>query len=239
MIVLTSINSIRESLRVGNVSQLYYSAAKENFPLVVEAKKAGIPVKLASAQELDTLSRANKHQGIVALSADKEPCSVHDIIAKAQGKPYPLVLILDGIQDPHNLGAVLRVCDAFGVDGLVVKSKGEVPLNATVARVSTGAIEYIDVAVVANLNQAISELKDAGYGVVGAEGSAEKCVEEVDYRRPMALVIGSEGFGISHAVLSKCDEVVKIPMHGHVNSLNASVSAGIVISQIDLLRRMK
>jgi 23S rRNA (guanosine2251-2'-O)-methyltransferase len=238
MIVLTSINSIRESLRVGNVSQLYYLASKEGSFLVVEAKKAGIPVKLASAQELDTLSRANKHQGIVALSAEKEPCSVHDIIAKAPGKPLPLVLILDGIQDPHNLGAVLRVCDAFGVDGLIVKSKGEVPLNATVARVSTGAIEYVDVAVVPNLNQAISELRDAGYGVVAAEGSAEKNVESVDYRRPMALVIGSEGFGISHAVLSKCDEIVKIPMHGHVNSLNASVSAGIVISQIDLLRRL-
>ena len=238
MIVLTSINSIRESLRVGNVSQLYYLASKEGSFLVVEAKKAGIPVKLASAQELDTLSRANKHQGIVALSAEKEPCSVHDIIAKAQGKPLPLVLILDGIQDPHNLGAVLRVCDAFGVDGLIVKSKGEVPLNATVARVSTGAIEYVDVAVVPNLNQAISELRDAGYGVVAAEGSAEKNVESVDYHRPMALVIGSEGFGISHAVLSKCDEIVKIPMHGHVNSLNASVSAGIIISQIDLLRRL-
>lgn len=238
MIVLTSINSIRESLRVGNVSQLYYLASKEGSFLVVEAKKAGIPVKLASAQELDTLSRANKHQGIVALSAEKEPCSVHDIIAKAQGKPLPLVLILDGIQDPHNLGAVLRVCDAFGVDGLIVKSKGEVPLNATVARVSTGAIEYVDVAVVPNLNQAISELRDAGYGIVAAEGSAEKNVESVDYRRPMALVIGSEGFGISHAVLSKCDEIVKIPMHGHVNSLNASVSAGIIISQIDLLRRL-
>lgn len=238
MIVLTSINSIRESLRVGNVSQLYYLASKEGSFLVVEAKKAGIPVKLASAQELDTLSRANKHQGIVALSAEKEPCSVHDIIAKAQGKPLPLVLILDGIQDPHNLGAVLRVCDAFGVDGLIVKSKGEVPLNATVARVSTGAIEYVDVAVVPNLNQAISELRDAGYGVVAAEGSAEKNVESVDYHHPMALVIGSEGFGISHAVLSKCDEIVKIPMHGHVNSLNASVSAGIIISQIDLLRRL-
>ena len=132
--------------------------------------------------------------------------------------------------------AVAKPCSTR-VDGIIMKAHGEVPLNSTVSRVSTGAIEYAKVAVVPNLSQAISELKDAGFWIVSTDGSADKLINEVDYRCPICLVVGSEGFGISRLVLKNSDFVVKIPMVGHVNSLNASVSAGIAIAEIFLSRR--
>ena len=144
--------------------------------------------------------------------------------------------MLDGIEDPHNLGAILRSADAFGVDGVIIKSRGGVGLNGTVAKVSTGAISYVKVAEVNNLTKAALKLKDAGYWIVESDGSASLSYDEVDYHCPICLVVGSEGFGISRLLLSKADFVVKIPMKGHVNSLNASVATGILLSLISLKR---
>lgn len=161
-----------------------------------------------------------------------EYCALSEILNVASGKKDSTVLVLDGIEDPNNLGAILRSCDAFGVDGVVIKSRGEVGLTPTVAKVSTGAISYVKVASVPNLSQALSELKDAGYWVVSSDGSATMSYEEVDYSGRIALVVGSEGFGISKLVLTRSDFVVKIPMVGYVNSLNASVATGILLSFI-------
>ena len=149
----------------------------------------------------------------------------------------PDIVILDGIEDPANLGAILRSCDAFGVDGVIIKNTGGVSLNSTVAKVSTGAVMYVPVCGVANLSQAISELKDSRYWIIASDGSATKDYDEVDYKGPVALVVGSEGFGISRLVLQNSDLVVKIPMVGHVNSLNASVATGILLSQVALSRK--
>jgi 23S rRNA (guanosine2251-2'-O)-methyltransferase len=141
-------------------------------------------------------------------------------------------LILDGIEDPQNFGAILRSVDAFGVDGVIIKKRNEVPLNATVAKVSTGAINWVKVAMVSNLSQAIQTLKDHGYWIVASDGSGKQDYDTVDYKSPIGLVVGSEGFGIAPLVLKNSDFIVKIPMTGHVNSLNASVASAILISEI-------
>lgn len=231
------INSVRESLRADNVTFLYVNERFNNHELIDLARNKGIEIKFVDAGYLDRLSGGNHHQGFVAKTKAYSTCSLDELISSVKGKKEPLFLILDGIEDPHNLGAMLRSCDAFGVDGVIMKKRGEVPLNSTVARVSTGAINYVKVATVANLTQAAEALKKNGFWIVSSDGEATQSYDEVDYKCPIALVVGSEGFGISRLLLEHSDFIIKIPMVGHVNSLNASVSAAILISQISLSRK--
>ena len=144
--------------------------------------------------------------------------------------------MLDGINDPHNLGAILRSADAFGADGVIVKKHGQAPLNATVAKVSTGAIDFVPVCQVTNLTQTINELKKNGYWVVSSDGSAKMDLNDIDYKFPTVLVVGSEGEGISRLILENSDYITKINMVGHVNSLNASVACAIYLSTIHYKR---
>jgi len=174
----------------------------------------------------------NNHQGVALEVNDYSYVSVDDIIKETKLK-YPFIIMLDGLEDPHNLGAILRTCDAAGVDGVIIGKNRSVRLNSTVAKVSTGAIEYVKVAEVTNLTNTIKYLKTKGFWIVGAE-ACEKSVlyTEVKYDMPVCLVIGSEGKGVSRLVSENCDYLVKIPMVGHVNSLNASVSCAILIYEI-------
>lgn len=231
------INSVRESLLSGNVTALYTLERMNRHELVDLAKKNGVSLQFVDASTLDSMAGSNHHQGFVAKVKSYKTYSVEDLLASVKNKKEPLFLILDGIEDPHNLGAILRTCDAFGVDGVIMKKKGEVQLNPTVARVSTGAINYVKVAVVANLTQAAETLKKNGFWIVSSDGEATQSYDEVDYKCPIGLVVGSEGFGISRLLLEHSDFVIKIPMVGHVNSLNASVSAAILVSQISLARK--
>lgn len=141
-------------------------------------------------------------------------------------------MILDGLEDPHNLGAILRSADATGADAIIIPKNRSVSLNQTVAKVSTGAIEYVDVVQVTNLTQTIQELKKQGYWVVGLELDGSIYYDEQDYKGNIAIVVGSEGKGISRLVKENCDVLVKIPMYGKVNSLNASVSAGLILYEV-------
>ena len=225
-------NPVRECLRAGSIITLYTRKRLVNDALVKEIAAAGIPVVYKEDPELQRISGESKHQGFVALATAPEMISLHALLQRVRGKESPLIVILDGIADPVNLGTILRSCDAFGVDGIIVKNTGGVTLNATVAKVSTGAVAYVPVCGVANLSQAISELKDARFWVVASDGSATKNYDEIDYHGPIALIVGSEGFGVSRLVLERSDFVVKIPMVGHVNSLNASVATGILLAQI-------
>jgi len=231
------INSVRESLRSDNVNMLFVLERMAGHELVDLAKKKGVETKFVDAAYLDRLSGGNHHQGFVARTKSYSTYSLDDLISSVKNKKDPLFLILDGIEDPHNLGAMLRTCDAFGVDGVIMKKRGEVPLNGTVARVSTGAINYVKVATVANLTQAAETLKKNGFWIVSSDGEATQSYDEIDYKCPIGLVVGSEGFGISRLLLEHSDFIIKIPMVGHVNSLNASVSAAILISQISLARK--
>lgn len=204
-----------------------------NEPKILEQiKKQNIVPQYIDLNHLNQISKNANHQGVVVEVKPYEYCSVDEIIRSSKNKNQPLVLILDEVEDPHNFGAILRSCDAFGVDGVIIKSRNQVPLNMTVAKVSTGAVDYVKVAQVSNLSAAIKKLKENNFWVYAAEGSGSEDYSKVDYAGAVALVVGSEGRGISKLVLDNSDFVIKIPMTGHVNSLNVSVSVGILLSRI-------
>ncbi|MGM9813526.1 MAG: 23S rRNA (guanosine(2251)-2'-O)-methyltransferase RlmB [Candidatus Enteromonas sp.] len=226
------INAVREYARSHRVIKVYCGERLLSHSLLFEMKKENIPFEIVNDARLRQLSKTDHHQGIVAEVKPLTYTSLHSILDKVKGKPRPLLLILDGIKDPHNFGAILRSCDAFSVDGVIIKKNNAVPLNETVARVSTGAINYVDVALVPNLSSAIQDIKKAGFWVVSTDGSAKDTLGSIAYDFPTCLIVGSEGEGISRLVLANSDYLVKIPMTGHVNSLNASVSCGISLALI-------
>lgn len=175
----------------------------------------------------------DKTGGIVAEINEYKYATLEQVLNKTSKKPEGGVLmILDGLEDPHNLGAILRSADATGADAIIIPKNRSVSLNQTVAKVSTGAIEYVDVVQVTNLTQTIQELKKQGYWVVGLELDGSIYYDEQDYKGNIAIVVGSEGKGISRLVKENCDVLVKIPMYGKVNSLNASVSAGLILYEV-------
>ena len=177
--------------------------------------------------EMEKMSEGGVHQGVAAELKPYQTVSLEEIIFKAKKKEKKIIVMLDNINDPHNLGAILRSADVFEAAGVILPKHNSVSLNATVAKTSAGAINYVPVAVVNNLNQAIKTLKDEGYWVVSTDGSATISYSSIKYDFPVVVVIGSEGKGVSSLVLKNSDYIVKIPQFGHVNSLNASVAAGI------------
>ena len=235
--IITGRNAIREALRAGNVKSLSVLSRLDKDPVVKEARGLNVPVKLVDDNELTRMAKNSSHQGFVAISKDLETVTLDELIQSAKNTTYPLLLMLDGIEDPQNLGAIIRTADALGVDGVIIKKRGEAPLNATVSKVSTGAVNWVKVASVVNLTQAINTLKEKGYWIVASDGEAKRDYDEVDYKSPICLIIGSEGFGISKLVLKNSDFVVKIPMCGHVNALNASVSTAILAAEIQRSRK--
>lgn len=238
-ILVYSKNTIREGLVANKVKALYVLRRQASDPLVKLAKENAVNVIFTDEGELTKMVHNPGHQGFVAKVSSFEEVSLETIISICKQKSDPLLLILDGIEDPHNLGAILRSADAFGVDGVLIKNKGEVSLNSTVAKVSTGAIFHVKVATVNNLSRAIQILKRNQFWIVASDGEAKIDYDEVDYSGPMALVVGSEGFGISRLVLENSDFIVKIPMVGHVNSLNASVATALMLSMASHLRKIK
>ncbi len=225
-------NAVRAALEKGSIQEIFVSSHLVNDALAKEARKILKDVTLVEERALTRIAGTPSHQGFAAIVENYGSYSLRDLVRKDNPNHHPLLLMLDGIEDPHNLGAIMRSADAFGVDGIIIKTKGNAPLNGTVAKVSTGAIEYVKVAQVANLVQAVEELKAKGYWIVAAEGSGEENYDEISYNYPILLIIGSEGFGISRLLLKHADFQVKIPMVGHVNSLNASVSTGILLAYI-------
>lgn len=194
------------------------------------AKERKIPYQFVPIKRLDELSEGGNHQGVIALAAAHKYSSIEDILdkAKAMGEA-PFILIADGLSDPHNLGSIIRTANAAKMHGVIIPKNRSVGLSATVAKVSAGAIEHTLVAKVSNIAQTIEKLKKAGVWVAGTDLSATDYHYNSDLKGPLAIVIGSEGEGISRLVREKCDFLVKIPMIGEIESLNASVAAGILI----------
>ena len=224
-------NPVREALRAKRIISVSMNSSfsdKETLELI---KLQKLPVKIVTTGELDNVCHG-VHQGIMAIAKPYEYLDLNEIIRRSKNVDVPIIVLLDGINDPHNLGAILRSADVFNVSGLVISKHNQVPLNATVAKTSAGAINFVPVSLVPNLNQAIEKLKENGFWVVSTDGSATINYQDLKYDFPVALVIGSEGEGISKLVLKNSDYVVKIPQSGHVNSLNASVAAGILLSRI-------
>ena len=223
-------NTVKATLLNNSRAKPLYTVNK-NDDFISLAKKNKIEIKVVDNNYLNKLVQGN-HQGVVLEIESYSYVSVDEIIKETKLK-YPFVVMLDGLEDPHNLGAILRTCDASGVDGVIIGKNRSVKLNGTVAKVSTGAIEYVKVAEVTNLTNTIKYLKTKGFWIVGAEACDKSVLyTDVKYDMPVCLVIGSEGKGISRLVSENCDYLVKIPMVGHVNSLNASVSCSILIYEI-------
>lgn len=195
--------------------------------IVARCREKGIPVKESDSRKLDAL--AANHQGVIALAACKEYVEVEDIltIAREKGEP-PFVIVCDELEDPHNLGAILRTAEAAGAHGVIIPRRRSVGLTSTVYKASAGAVEYVPVARVTNLSDTLRQLKEAGLWIYGLDmDGSDWC--STDLTGAMALVVGSEGRGISRLVKGQCDFILSLPMAGHINSLNASVACGIVL----------
>ncbi len=193
------------------------------------AERNDVKIHILRRNEMDTKFPKDKHQGIVAYVEEYKYANIEEIL---KGNENPFIIILDGLEDPQNLGAILRTADATNVDCVVIPKNRSVSLNSTVAKVSTGAIEYVPVAQVTNLTQTIRKIKEMGVWVVGTDSDAEMDYTQIDGNMRIAIVIGSEGKGISRLVKEQCDYLVKIPMNGKVNSLNASVSAALMMYEV-------
>lgn len=196
------------------------------------AKKEKVQIKYVNLEDLNKMAHGGNHQGVIVEVEEFKYSSLEEIILSAKDKPQPLVLILDGVEDPQNFGAIIRSADAFGVDGIIIKNRNQVPVNMTVSKVSTGAINYVKIAQVSNLSNAIQTLKDNGYWIYASDGAAKDNYQDVKYDGAVGLIVGSEGEGISKLVLRNSDFIIKIPMCGHVNSLNVSVATGILLARI-------
>ena len=194
------------------------------------AKQRKIVIAEVERQKLNAISKTNNHQGVIAIVPPFNYASVDDIlnVAKQKGED-PFILILDGIEDPHNLGSIIRTAETAGVHGVIIPKRRAASVNATVSKVSSGAVEHVKIARVNNLNETIKYLKEQGLWICGTDGEAKTYYYNQDLKGPIAIVIGSEGFGMSKLIKENCDFLVKIPMKGKITSLNASVSAGIVI----------
>lgn len=197
--------------------------AKERKLLVVEVEK----------NKLNQMAQTPNNQGVIAIVPPFNYCEVEDILELAKQKnEMPFILILDGIEDPHNLGSIIRTAETAGVHGIIIQKRRSASVNSTVSKVSAGAVEHMKIARVNNINETIRCLKEQGIWICGTDMDTEVTYTKQDYKMPLAIVIGSEGFGMSRLVKENCDFLVKIPMKGKITSLNASVSAGIIMYEV-------
>ena len=228
--VVAGRNAVNEVLRSGREIEFLMvakGAGGSVVPIIAECKKRHITIKEMPRQKLDFKLPGVNHQGVAVVVSSGEYCSVEDILAVAKEKDEPaFILILDEIEDPHNFGAIIRTAEASGVHGIIIPKRRSVGINNTVYKTACGAAEYVKVARVSNLPSTIDFLKENGVWVYGTDMDGEN-IFQTDFKSACALIIGNEGKGIGRLVKEKCDFCVKIPMYGKINSLNASVAAGI------------
>jgi 23S rRNA (guanosine2251-2'-O)-methyltransferase len=237
------INSVIEALKARGRTFAWVAVAKERHDLrlqrlVEECRKQGVAVRVESRAELDRMAGNNAHQGVVAVTSAKQYNNLEDVIAAKRGQ-HSLIVVLDGIEDPHNLGAILRTADACGADGVVIPERRAVGITATVTKASAGASEHLPVAKVTNIARTIEELKEKNVWTVGLDERGPKTYDAMDYNMDCAIVLGAEGKGLHDLVARKCDFLVSIPMLGKVPSLNVSVAAGVVLYEVVRQRRKK
>ena len=233
--VVSGRNAVRELLESGrDVDKIYVSrgeregSIKQIIGMAIERK---IPIVEAEKSKLDAISAASRHQGVVAIAAAREYASIEDImeLARARGEA-PFIVVLDGVEDPHNLGAIIRNAECAGAHGVVIRKARSVGITPTVVKASAGAIEHMPVARVTNIGATIDELKKLGLWVYAADMDGEPCYE-TDMSGGAVIVLGSEGSGISRLVKEKCDFIVTIPLYGSVNSMNVSAAAAVILSE--------
>ena len=235
-------NAVIEALRSGEtIDKIYLQKGETDKTLghiASKARAAGVVVVEADRRKLDAMSPTGAHQGVIAFAAAHAYSTVDEMLAEAESKgEAPLLVICDELSDPHNLGAILRSAECAGAHGVIIPKRRSVGLTAVVGKSSAGAVEYMKVAWVANLPAVIEDLKKRGVWIFGTAASGDRLLYDADLRGPAALVIGSEGFGMSRLVEERCDFLVRIPMMGHINSLNASAAASILLYEAVRQRR--
>ncbi len=236
-------NAVKELLMGGrDVDKLYITSGDREGSinqLLGIAAERGIPITECDRSRLDTMAKGGRHQGIIAIAAERNYSSIDEIIeyAKEKGEP-PFIVVCDGVEDPHNLGAIIRSADCSGAHGVIIPKRRAVGLTATVSKSSAGALEHMRVAKVTNLASAIDDLKERGLWIYAADMDGSTYYK-TDMKGAVALVLGSEGFGISRLVKEKCDFTVSIPLYGQVNSMNVSCAAAVLLAEVARQRNEK
>ncbi len=233
MNVIFGINAVTEALKARGRAFQWVGLAKERNDLrlqklIQECRHLGVAVRVLPRVELDRMAGTGAHQGVVAVTSSKQYADLDDVIAAKRGQ-YSLVIVLDGVEDPHNLGAILRTADASGADGVVIPERRAAGVTGTVAKSSAGASEHLPIAKVTNIARTLEDLKAKGLWIVGLDERGKQSYDTVDYKMDCAIVLGAEGKGLHDLVARKCDFLVSIPMLGKVPSLNVSVAAGVVL----------
>ena len=230
-------NPVLELLESGkDINKIFISRGEKQGSInkiIAKAKENKVIIVEVDRNKINEMSQTGNHQGVIAIVPPFEYCEVEDILKEARERNEdPFIVILDGIEDPHNLGAIIRTAETAGAHGIIIPKRRAASVNSTVNKVSTGAVEHMKIARVNNINDTIKYLKDNGIWIIGTDMEATKYYYEEDFNLPVGIVIGSEGFGMSRLVKENCDLLVKIPMKGKITSLNASVSAGIAMYEI-------
>jgi len=237
------INSVTEALKARGRAFEWVGMAKERHDLrlqrlIEDCRRIGVPVRFVSRTELDRMAGNAAHQGVVAVTSAKQYSDLDDVIGAKRGR-YSLVIVLDGVEDPHNLGAVLRTADAAAADGVVIPERRAAGVTGTVTKASAGASEHLPIAKVTNISRTVEELKGRNIWTVGLDEHGQQTYDALDYNMDCAVVLGAEGKGLHDLVKKKCDFLVSIPMLGKVPSLNVSVAAGVVLYEIVRQRRAR
>ncbi|MGZ4826546.1 MAG: 23S rRNA (guanosine(2251)-2'-O)-methyltransferase RlmB [Terriglobales bacterium] len=241
MAVIYGINAVAEALKSRGRAFEYVAVARERHDqrlqrIIAECRAHGIAVRSTPRQDLDRLAATQSHQGVVAITSEKEYVAADDLLAQRRGE-RAFIVVLDGVEDPHNLGAIIRTADAAGADGIVIPERRAAGVTGTVAKASAGATEHLPIARVTNISRTMEELKRNNVWTVGLDERGRQAYDEVDYTTDCALVLGAEGKGLHEHVRQHCDFVVNIPMLGQVPSLNVSVAAGVVMYEVARQRR--
>lgn len=235
------LNAVSEAIKARRRGFQWVGLARERHDLrlqriIEECRKLGVPVRFLQRTELDRMAGNAAHQGVVAVTSAKQYSGLDDVIEAKRGG-HSLILVLDGVEDPHNFGAILRTADAAGADGVVIPERRAAGVTGVVTKASAGASEHLPVARVTNIARTVEELKERNIWVVGLDERGPKTYDAIDYNMDCALVLGAEGKGVHDLVRRKCDILVSIPMLGKVSSLNVSVAAGVVLYEIVRQRR--
>jgi 23S rRNA (guanosine2251-2'-O)-methyltransferase len=230
IMIIYGINPVLEALRGGRVRRVRVGprADRRVADVISLARENGVNVERVDAAAIDRAARGGVHQGIVAELEPPRDHSLRELVEAARPSP-PLIVVLDGIEDPHNVGAIVRTVDAAGAHGIVRQARHAASLDGVAAKASAGAVARVHVATEVNIARAVEELKTLGVWTIGLAGDASESYDVVDFTLPTAIVLGAEGSGLRRLVRERCDRVVSIPMHGSVDSLNVSVAAGVVL----------
>jgi len=241
MVIIFGIHAVSEALKSGARSFEYVGISRERHDhrvqrVIDDCRASGVQVRFMPREELDRLANTHTHQGVVAVSSSKQYADVDMLLDQRKGE-YSFLVVLDGIEDPHNLGALVRTADGAGADGVIIPERRAVGLTGTVVKASAGASEHLPIARVTNISRTLEELKDRNLWTVGLDERGTQSYDGLDYNMNCAIVLGAEGKGLHDLVRKRCDFLVSIPMLGHVPSLNVSVAGAVMMYEVARQRR--